>query len=166
MIKKTAKEMYSLERGTKTGKKFSSSVGSSCNDTVTRTLKWTGKVGLMYPSYYGFASNGDSEEEGKKCREVTYLSHWGSRGNKNTCHQYDWIFRKSANLWTLTPTGTKYGSGAVIISYGGFINYETLTRIADTYDNPMNVYPVVYLKNNIKIIAGKGSLENPFELSL
>ena len=50
------KHFYAYERSSNTGKICSS--GNYCNDTVERTTKWTGKVGLMYPSDYGYATSG------------------------------------------------------------------------------------------------------------
>ena len=31
-----------------------------CNDTVERTISWLGKIGLVYPPDYGYATSGGS----------------------------------------------------------------------------------------------------------
>ena len=63
----TAADFYGYERGTTTGKQCTS--GSLCNDTVTRTTSWTGQIGLMYPSDYGYSANIENED-GCKTLEV------------------------------------------------------------------------------------------------
>jgi len=47
---------YEFERSKNTGKICSS--GTHCNESVTRNAYWVGKVGLMYPSDYGYAVGG------------------------------------------------------------------------------------------------------------
>ena len=47
---------YNLERSNYIGKVCSSL--NSCNDNVERNITWTGQIGLMYPSDYGYATSG------------------------------------------------------------------------------------------------------------
>ena len=49
-------DAYNLERSNHTGKICTSS--EYCNDSTERTTSWTGQVGLMYPSDYGYATSG------------------------------------------------------------------------------------------------------------
>lgn len=46
-----AGKFYDLERSINTGKICA--LNNNCNDNVERTTKWTGKIGLIYPSEVG-----------------------------------------------------------------------------------------------------------------
>ena len=60
-----ASHLYSYERSSNNGKICTS--GAYCNDTVTRTTTWNGKIGLMYPSDYGYATSGGSTSNRTSC---------------------------------------------------------------------------------------------------
>ena len=57
--------IYTKERSNLTGKVCSS--GDYCNDTVTRTSSWTGKVALMYSSDYLYATSGGNATNRETC---------------------------------------------------------------------------------------------------
>ena len=58
-------KIYELERSGNNGKICTS--GDWCSDTVTRTTTWNGKIGLMYPSDYGYATSGGSTSPRTSC---------------------------------------------------------------------------------------------------
>ena len=60
-----ASHFYSYERSSNTGKICTSF--NYCDDTVTRTTTWSGKIGLMYPSDYGYATSGGSTSNRTSC---------------------------------------------------------------------------------------------------
>ena len=71
-----ASKFYTEERGTRNGKICSS--GTYCNDKVERATTWTGKVGLMYPSDYGYATSGGSTTDRATCLNTVLYSWDGS----------------------------------------------------------------------------------------
>ena len=151
---KTAK-FYELERSSNTSKICSS--GTGCNDTVERTTTWTGKVGLMYPSDYGYATSGGSTTDRATCLN-TVLDSWDG-SSVSDCKNNDWLFN-SSDQWTISPY--MYSSNAVnafFVSSGGPVNV--------VYAFPgLGARPVVYLSSNVKISGGEGTSESPFSLEL
>ncbi len=145
-------KFYELERSSNTGKICSS--GSYCNDTVARTTTWTGKVGLMYPSDYGYATSGGSTTDRATCLN-TYLYNW-SDSSVSDCKNNDWLL--SSTQWTLSPGADPSNADiAFRVSSGGGVN----TNLAySTY----GFRPVVYLTSNVGVQSGDGSRGNPFIL--
>ena len=130
----TLAETYAAERGTQ-GKICTS--GISCNDTVTRTYAWTGKVGLIYPSDYGYASGNSN------C--ATNISYSNSYCDTNWMANYG---------WTITPaphSSSAYNVwGADSASVGSKHAISTI-----------GVRPSVYLISDIQI-KGSGTTSDPY----
>ena len=151
-----ASKFYELERSDFNGKGCSEN--DACNDTVNRTTKWQGSIGLMYPSDYGFATNGGSVLERSNCLKVS-LTDWNQSQNAH-CSTNDWLFSSANNQWTMTPNSNKdFAVDGFDIRSDGHLNNHNNALAND-------IFPVLYLKSNVKIINGNGSLQHPFELSL
>ena len=145
------KHFYTYERSDSNGKECTSGK-SRCNDTVERTTTWTGKVGLMYPSDYGYATSGGSTTDRATCLN-TYLNDWIS-----DCYNNDWLFNRG-DQWTLSPSAySSSASGVFYVTYRGYVS----NNIAGTI---FGVRPVVYLKPSVQITGGDGSSSNPYTLS-
>ena len=147
-------KFYELERSANNGKICSS--GTSCNDTVVRTTTWTGKVGLMYPSDYGYATSGGSTIDRAACLNKV-LYKW-SDSNVSDCKNNDWLYDSSSSQWTISPFAySSYASNVFIVYSRGYVS---------SYSASINneVRPVVYLTSNVKIASGTGSQDNPFIL--
>ena len=118
-----------------------------------RPTEWTGQIGLMYPSDYGYATSGGSTTDRASCL-AKELYNWDSVSD---CYNNDWLYDSSNHQWTLTPTSD--------LSLNVF-----LLRSALGYSSARNTYfavsPVLYLSFNVKISGGDGSKNSPFELSL
>ena len=133
------KHFYTYERGT---------------DVLEgRPTKWIGKVGLMYPSDYGYATDGGSAVNRGNCL-ANVLYNWN---NASDCYNNNWLYM-DAWQWTLTPNFSTSGTVFYITNSGNINRGHT--------DNTNNIFPVLYLKSSIKITAGEGSKENPYQLSL
>ena len=133
-----ASHLYSYERGT--------TVYSG------RSTSWTGKVGLMYPSDYGYATSGGTTTDRNSClnKELYYFNR------VSDCYNNDWIFNLF-NQWTITPR-TSYSYEVFRLSSAGYLDYITANN-----DNS-GVRPVIFLKSSIKIVDGDGSSRNPYIL--
>ena len=119
-----------------------------------RDTSWVGKVGLMYPSDYGYATSGGSTTDRNACLNKE-LYNWNS-SSYSDCKNNDWLYESSYYQWTITPLASST-SYVFYVSYTGYlINY-----IADITSG---VRPVVFLKSNIKIVDGDGSSSNPYIL--
>ena len=144
---------YELERSSNTGKICSS--GNYCNDTVERTTTWTGKVGLMYPSDYGYATSGGSTTDRATCLNKE-LFNWDS-SSVSDCKNNDWLFNSNYQ-WTISPyASSSHAYNAFTVTSGG--------NVAGTIaSNGFGVRPVVYLTSNVGVQSGDGSSGNPFIL--
>ena len=151
----TTSKFYELERSTNTGKICTS--GTYCTDTVERTTTWTGKIGLMYQSDYGYATSGGSTTDRATCLN-TKLYSWDS-SSVSECKNNDWLFNSNYQ-WTLSPRA--YSSIACGVFY---VNTSGNVADGDAYYGSA-VRPVGYLLSNTSIQSGDGSSSNPFILGL
>ena len=142
--------IYSYERSGNTGKICTS--GKHCNDTVTRTTTWNGKIGLMYPSDYGYATSGGSTSNRTSCLNKELYSWDGDDSSYSDCKNNDWLYNSGDWQWTLSPRADS--SFAFNVFYVG-----------DIYANNIGlVRPSVYLISKTSILGGEGTLENPYEI--
>ena len=132
---------YSYERGTSV--------------FTGRNTSWIGKVGLLYPSDYGYATSGGSTTDRNTCLNKA-VYNWQSDDDYSDCYNNDWLYN-SSNQWAITPHGGLSSNvfylqrSGHLYSIDAFYNFE--------------IRPVVYLKSNIKIIGGNGTKNNPYTLS-
>ncbi|MBD9098713.1 hypothetical protein EGP98_03805, partial [bacterium] len=119
-----------------------------------RSTNWTGKVGLMYPSDYGYATSGGSILNRASClsnalwSEVMY----------SDCKGNDWLYNSSQEQWTIIPHANASGSVAYTTTAGYFSDMPAYNAIV--------IRPVVHLKSTINITGGTGSSTDPFILSV
>ena len=128
----TAGEFYTAERGT--------TVYSG------RPTTWTGKVGLMYPSDYGYAVLASS------CARTTNLGSY----NSTACAGNNWL-KTGSYEWTMTPRSA-YSNHVFAVYNGGDLDYS-IAR------SGRGARPSIYLKSNIAIMGGDGSYSSPYEIS-
>ena len=123
-----------------------------------RPTEWTGQIGLMYPSDYGYATSGGST--GRDTCLATELYNWYN-SSYSDCKNNDWFFNSSNAQWTITPISSSYSAdvffvnglgGEVTSNYVGYVSYT--------------VSPALYLTSNVKITGGNGSQDNPYILSV
>ena len=151
----TTKNMYLYERSNNNGK-ICSSIYPDCKDTVIRTTTWTGKIALIYPSDYGYATSGGTTTNKETCLNTSLYSWNGSK--ISDCKNNSWILSNNYH-WTLTPQGMPYGSNTIFpIGTSGAIdtNYNSY--------NSYKVRPVLYLQSSIYVTGGNGSSEKPYKL--
>ena len=132
-----------------------------CNDKVKRTTLWTGYVGLMYPSDYGYATNGGGESQRQDCLNIS-MSSWHLENNKTNCVDNNWLKLQDGFQWTITPaTSSTYSCESFALRYEGCMGVGTVR-------SGNGVKPVVYLNSNVKIEPNDdinyGSIDKPFKL--
>ncbi len=147
------KAVYDAERSNYNGKRLCEAWGggSMCNDNVDRTTTWTGKVGLMYPSDYGYAVGGEARET---CLGKSMYSF--------SLNCVNWLYDSdnSAHQWTMTPIPNS--------SYADIV-FKITSRLDTASAYYANVIrPTLYLKSDVKIALNAasdyGSVDNPFVL--
>lgn len=123
-----------------------------------RPTIWTGKVGLMYPSDYGYATSGGSSKDRAACL-AKELRNWDSSSDFSDCKGNDYLLVTNDLQWTLAPGS----AGAVYVfnvsQNGGVNNYY----YADTAHV---VRPALFLKSNIQVDKGTGAKSNPYTLKM
>ena len=135
----TASMFYERERGT--------TVYSG------RPTTWQGKIALMYPSDYGYATSGGSTTNREACL-AKGLYNW-NLSSYSDCKNNDWIFNNDYQ-WTLTPRSSN--SFCVFgVFNAGYVSYYSA-------DNSFGVRPSVYLTSNVGISGGDGTMNNPYIL--
>ena len=130
-------------------------------ETITyknsRPTEWTGKVGLIYASDYGYASTLAECHENLRAG-ITYDTANKSYDYSNgKCKIDNWL-AKSNFRWTLSPVSS---SLANVFS----VNGAGAVNIDDAYTS-LGVFPAVFLKSDIKITSGTGEKDKPYILSL
>ena len=137
----TASTFYTAERGT--------TVDGGHSTT------WTGKIGLMYPSDYGYATAGGSSTRRAACLS-TSLYNWDGSGVAD-CKNNDYLFNSSYQ-WTLAPYSADARYVFIVYSNGGVVyGYASATD---------GVRPTLFLKSNIQVDKGTGERFNPYQLKL
>ena len=145
----TAKYMYEGERSNHNGKEQCESTGGTyCNDEVERTTTWDGYIGLIYSSDYGYAIG---KSDRKTCLDTSMNLY------DRNCYNNNWLYLNKAS-WTMTsvPFST--------FSYAAFYSSKEV-HIAECSVSSA-IFPVTYLKTNVKIIDGNGEIGTPFITSL
>ena len=121
-----------------------------------RLPAWTGQIGLMYPSDYGYATSGGSTTNRDMCL-TTELWSWN---NLNDCYSNDWLYQSGPDdQWALTPFSGD-SSNVIRVNSSGSV-YRSYTT-----NESYVVFPALYLSSNVKITDGDGSHDKPFTLSL
>ena len=119
-----------------------------------RPTEWIGKIGLMYPSDYGYATSGGSTTNRETCLN-TELYNWR---NYYDCFNNDWLYNSSNTQWTITPNSSYSRSVFSLFSFG--------TVLSNNANSSSTVSPALYLSSNVKISGGEGTESSPFILSL
>ena len=119
---------------------------------------WTGKVGLMYPSDYGYATAGGATTNRAACLAKELYNWVGSV--VSDCENNDYLYKSSYYQWTLAPTSSR-ADCVFHVGRTGYVGYND-ARVDST-----SVRPAVFLKSNISITdVGLGTAESPFQLKV
>ena len=129
-------QAYTMERG--------DNVIQNPSDGITRTLTWNGKVGLMYPSDYGYAADLNI------CNSKLYDYSSSTCANNNWLRKslgsYEWLATPNSGrahyVWRVNPSGTVYWN---LYAY-----------------NANWVRPVLTLDSEVVIESGEGTSAKPY----
>ncbi len=128
-----------------------------------RKTEWIGKIGLMYPSDYGYATGGKGTGSGTytrdQCLATAIYNSWDSGAYKMDCAWNDWLYDSSKDQWTLTPVVDGY----VYVFYVSPSGYVALHSASYA----RAVRPSLYLTSNVMVInneTSNGSSTYPYIL--
>jgi len=144
--------------------------GSNRNDNVTPAVfyerergttvysgnptAWKGKIALLYPSDYGYATSGGETIDRATCLQKGLYSF--SEGAD--CVDNNWLKPTNTDIWILTPDSSSN-------SYGFRLSGSRNVSMSFVYA-PSRLIPTLYLKSEVKIVSGDGSIDQPYELSI
>ena len=103
-------------------------------------------IGLMYPSDYGYAA-------GVGCLSTALYTYDGS------CYNNDYLFSGEYE-WLQTPDNTLNYDAAILADFGIVVIEHSVDYVYN------NVRPSLYLKAEIQIIGGDGSLNSSYEIEI
>ena len=106
---------------------------------------WKGKVGLIYPSDYGYATGTNA------CLEKE-LNMW-----ETECQGTSWL-NQGSNQWTMMSDKAKTDEVITITNKGYASN-------AVVNSSDIVAHPVVYLRSEVQISGGKGTEQEPYTLT-
>ena len=127
-----------------------------CDDEVVRTESWIGKIGLAYVSDYGYSTSGGDTYNREFCLNYT-LYNWNDF-EEPECVQNSWF--NVEHMWFINPEYNNENATKV------FIKDNDGFSLGDNVSSVYNVFPTLYLKNNVIIISGDGSESNPYKLKI
>ena len=134
------------------GSKYSNSSKDSYRAERSTTIPpgsastWDGYIGLMYPSDFGFSVLSTS------CAREIALSAY----NTNACGGQAWLLNYVYER-TMSPQNTDTSNVLFINMTGALASNLSISHA---------VRPVLYLKSNVYIVDGDGSLTNPYILMM
>lgn len=135
-------EQYNAERGNITYKN-------------SRPTTWTGKIGLIYASDYGYAST-DAECRNNLRAGQVYNAETNTYDYTNVkCKNNNWL-HKGFWYWTLSPCSGN-PSGVFGVGGEGFVGTNGVCYFSE-------VFAVTYLTSDIRFIKGDGTSSSPYKL--
>ena len=130
-----------------------------------RPIYWYGKIGLIYPSDYGYATNGGSTYNRSTCLGYQ-INGWSSDEYKTDCAggSYMWYtnitssFSNAGNShsWTITPNVSSTSNQFLTFSQGQLGNQNAQLQY--------NIRPCLYLRIETVITGGTGKWNDPYTI--
>ena len=123
-----------------------------------RPTTWTGKIGLMYPSDYGYATSGGQTSDRATCLSKELWNWNGS--SLSDCKNNNYLFKSKSRYpqWTLSPASNYY----YLVFYLNTDGSAGYTHVSTTF----GVRPTLFLKSNVYISWGTGTSLDPYLLKL
>ena len=122
---------------------------NSYNRERSGSSTWNGKIALMYPSDYSYASTNTS------CREDMFNK--SEVNETGVCASGNWLHNSQATQLTLA-TGANDNCTIYTIGNGG------VDQILPGYSINVSVRPVLYLKSSVIITGGSGTVTSPYTI--
>ena len=113
-----------------------------------RPTTWTGYIGLMYPSDYGYSVLASS------CARTTNLSGYAT----SACSGQTWLWGPSME-WLITPSSSS-PSNSFFIHYYAYLAYNGGPTLSAA------IRPTLYLDSSVYVIDGNGSISDPYIIGM
>ena len=130
---------------------------SNDNDSL-----WDGKIGLVYPSDYMYASSSCYNDSTKYAYNEDDSSPYSSDYRNANCTSTNWLLNSNLSYWSITTVYSTFYPGSwnknnsVYIQNSGNLNYASVSSTSN------GVRPTLYLDANAIYKSGSGTTSNPF----
>ena len=120
-----------------------------------RPTYWIGKIGLMYPSDYGYATSGGTTTNRASCL-AKEMYNWDS-SSYSDCNNNDYLYNSISYKWTITPLSS-YSDFVFGVIESGYVdgNYANVSYGSAS--------PVLFLASTVQITGGDGTSSSPYTL--
>ena len=140
----TSNTFYERERGTEV---------YSGNPT-----SFVGKLGLIYPSDYGYATSGGSVVNREECL-AKELENW-MNSDYADCKNNDWLLDSDNNHWTITTQPGHFYVAYYVNLVGNISFYRSVDWLSYA------TRPVLALASTVEITGGTGTESDPYILGI
>ena len=121
------------------------------------------KVGLMYPSDYGYATIGGSTTNKAGCR-ARALNDWSS-SSYSDCKNNDWIYKSQSISWGSNKTEWLISPYVPYSRFAANLNSTGYADASESVTYQFAVRPTFYLDSSIlKIVGGSGTKDNAYRI--
>ena len=129
------------------------------------------KVGLMYPSDYGYATVGGSTTNKSACNNLA-LYEWNN-SSYSDCKNNNWLFTSQTGFidsseWVITPNNS-FSAAISTLKSSGNVNMQSRFYGIQQYRAYYYYYParpVMYIySDKVQITGGNGSQTNPYHIN-
>ena len=121
------------------------------------------RIGLMYPSDYGYATVGGSTTNKSSCRSLA-LCNWNYM--YDDCKNNNWLFMSQSNFtndgeWLISPYSSASDYAAALDSDGSI----SLSGLQSVDSFALATRPTFYLDSSVlKIVGGTGTSTDPYHI--
>ena len=116
-----------------------------------RSKNWLGKIALIYASDYIYTYSLGIDD-------ICYESVNNCKNDSGGNPPRSWVYNNYIEQWTITPNQT-YPGEVLRIMKEGYLR----SQWSEYY---IGTRPALYLKPNVKIKSGDGTIDNPYEFEL
>ena len=111
---------------------------------------WSGKIGLISPSDYAYATSGGNTFTQNTCINTALTS----LSEAADCSANNWLFLANKAQWFMNPAMTNQENYFALNTSGNLEELKSDGTVADR--------PAIYLKPGITVKGGNGSAGNPY----
>ena len=139
-----SQDLYDMERMLNN----KGTAGTSSSTSYNSTTIFTGSVGLMYPSDYGYAVLSSD------CARTIKI-YYGGYDNTAACHNNNWLYQGSNSWqWLISPNPSYDGNAFSVNATGPLDSYKSTS-----FSGPFS--PVMALKADV-VVTGSGTNSDPY----
>ena len=144
----TSADLYDMERMLNS----KGTAGKTSKDSYSSTTTFTGSVGLMYPSDYGYAVLASD------CARTESPSGYDSTA---ACHDNNWLYQGSSNFQWLISPNSYYSDRAYSVHSRGYVFENDPDLGGASTANQELVSPVMALSSDV-LVSGSGTQTDPY----